>query len=63
MFGADFFRWIQFVIAAVRLFARIFGDEEDRQHEEEINNHQSQNVNDFIAKVTKPTQPKSNAAT
>lgn len=31
MFGADFFKTLQFVVAILRLIARIFGDAEDKK--------------------------------
>jgi len=30
-FGADYFRIIEFVIAVLRLLAKIFGDDDDRK--------------------------------
>ena len=34
MFGTDFFKMLEFVMAALRLFARIFGDDEDRENDD-----------------------------
>ncbi len=34
-FGKDFFRIFNFAIQLLRLFARIFGDDEDKQEVEE----------------------------
>jgi hypothetical protein len=34
-FGSDFFKILEFVIAALRMFARLFGDEEDQKADDE----------------------------
>ena len=34
MFGGDFFKIIQFVIAIMRLWGRVFGDDEDRANDD-----------------------------
>ncbi|MCK5601248.1 hypothetical protein KAR91_05255 [Candidatus Pacearchaeota archaeon] len=33
MFGSDFFKIIQFALAILRLFGRIFGDDEDKTND------------------------------
>jgi len=38
MFGRDFFKTLNFIMAALRLFARIFGDDKDRKADDEVNN-------------------------
>lgn len=35
MFGGDFFKILEFVMAVLRLFARVFGDDEDRKADDE----------------------------
>lgn len=35
-FGSDFFKIIELVIAILRMFARIFGDDEDRAQDDEV---------------------------
>jgi len=37
-FGADFFKVLEFVMAVLRLFARVFGDAEDRKADDEQKN-------------------------
>lgn len=34
-FGEDFFKVLEFVMAILRMFARVFGDEEDREADDE----------------------------
>ena len=35
MLGKDFFKWFGFVLNAVRMFVRIFGDEQDAKEVQE----------------------------
>lgn len=35
-FGADFFKIVTFIVQILRLFGRMFGDEQDRQADDEI---------------------------
>lgn len=54
MFGSDFFKVLQFIMDALRLFARIFGDDDDRKNDDECQkNHRHE-----IDKIIKP--PKHN---
>jgi len=40
VFGSDFFKVLEFIMAALRLFARIFGDADDRKNDDEVqSNH------------------------
>lgn len=34
-FGADFFKILEFVVAILRMFARVFGDDDDRKADDE----------------------------
>jgi len=34
-FGSDFFKILEFVVAILRMFARVFGDDEDRAADDE----------------------------
>ena len=34
-FGKDFFQILEFVVAILRLFARVFGDDDDRKADDE----------------------------
>lgn len=36
MFGQDFFKVMQFVVAVLRLMARIFGDQKDKELDDEF---------------------------
>ena len=36
IFGADYFKIIQFVIDCLRLFGRIFGDPEDKKNDDQV---------------------------
>jgi len=48
MFGEDFFKIIQFAMAVLRLFGRIFGDKDDLDKDDEIFNHNSGPVEKLI---------------
>lgn len=39
--GKDFFLIAKFVVAVIRLFGRIFGDEDDRKADDEVENNHS----------------------
>ena len=47
-FGADWFKTIQFVMAVLRLIARIFGDEEDKKRDDEIAGNHAHEVETII---------------
>jgi len=49
MFGKDFFRTLEFVVAVLRLFARVFGDDDDRKADDE----QRQKYGDYGEKLVK----------
>jgi len=48
MFGADFFKIIQFVMDALRLFARIFGDEKDRENDDKVQSNHRHEIEKII---------------
>ncbi|MBA7682975.1 hypothetical protein ES703_91331 [subsurface metagenome] len=54
MFGEDFFKIIQFAMAVLRLFARIFGDAEDRKNDDKC----EQNHRHEVDKIIPPPKPK-----
>jgi len=49
-FGADFFKILQFVVATMRLIARIFGDEKDKDLDDKFG---SNHLHDVDASVKK----------
>jgi len=48
MFGTDFFKILEFVMAALRLFARIFGDDEDRLNDDKTQGNHVHEANKVI---------------
>ena len=36
MFGSDFFKILEFVHAILRLFGRIFGDDDDKKNDDKV---------------------------
>lgn len=50
MFGRDFFKILEFVMAALRLFARIFGDDEDRKNDDITQGNHKHEVDKVIPK-------------
>ncbi len=48
-FGSDFFKILEFVVAILRMFARVFGDDEDRQADDE----QAAKHGDYAEKLVK----------
>jgi len=57
-FGEDFFKIIQFVMAIMRLIARIFGDDKDKKFDDKIMGNDTHEVEEIIkttpAAKTKP---------
>jgi len=47
-FGSDWFKTIQFVLAVLRLLARIFGDEADRKEDDAIQGNHAHEVEEII---------------
>ena len=60
MFGSDFFKVVQFVVAVMRLMARIFGDESDVKNDDDAFNHNSEGV-EKIVKANGNKTPAKNA--
>lgn len=56
-FGEDFFKIIQFVMAVLRLIARIFGDDEDKKHDDNIMGNHAHEI-DKIVKTTSAAKTK-----
>lgn len=56
-FGEDWFKTIQFVMAVLRLIARIFGDDEDKKNDDEIQGNHAHEV-DKIIDTTKSAKTK-----
>lgn len=48
MFGQDFFKVLQFIMAALRLFARVFGDADDRKNDDETQGNHRHEVDKVI---------------
>ncbi len=48
MFGTDFFKMLEFVMAALRLFARIFGDDEDRKNDDKTQGNHVHEVGKIV---------------
>lgn len=53
-FGSDFFKTIQFVMAILRLIARIFGETEDKKLDDTFGKNHMHDVDEFV-KHTAPT--------
>lgn len=49
MFGQDFFKIIEFAVAILRLFARIFGDDEDKQNDDDVRANHTHEADKVIA--------------
>lgn len=49
-FGSDFFKIAQFVVALLRLIGRIFGDTEDKKHDDEAADNCAHEVDRIIGK-------------
>lgn len=49
-FGIDFFKILQLVVSFIRMFARIFGDEEDKKADDET----QENCKKEMDKIVKP---------
>lgn len=47
-FGEDFFKTVQFIVAVLRLLARIFGDDKDKEDDDKIMGNHAHEVNDII---------------
>lgn len=47
-FGTDWFKTIQFVMAVLRLIARIFGDAEDKKTDDDIQGNHAHEVDKII---------------
>lgn len=47
-FGTDFFRIIQFVVAIMRLIGRIFGDDEDKKIDDDIQGNHAHEADKII---------------
>ncbi len=47
-FGQDWFKTIQFVMAILRLIARIFGDDEDKKTDDEIQGNHAHEADKVI---------------
>lgn len=48
MFGTDFFKMLEFVMAAIRLFARIFGDDKDRENDDKTQSNHVHEVQKIV---------------
>lgn len=48
MFGQDFFKILQFVMDALRLFARIFGDAEDKANDDKNQQNHKHEIDSII---------------
>ena len=49
-FGVDFFKILQLVVSFIRMFARIFGDEEDKKADDETQTNCKNELNDLMPK-------------
>lgn len=56
-FGEDFFKIIQLVIGIMRLFGRIFGDKEDRKHDDEAQENHQHEINVILNSKKKSDKP------
>jgi len=55
--GGDFFKIIQLITAILRLWGRIFGDDEDRANDDEAENNHKHEIDVIIHPgKTKPTK-------
>lgn len=50
MFGGDFFKIIQFVMAIMRLWGRVFGDDEDRENDDRAESNHRHEIDSIINK-------------
>jgi len=55
MFGQDFFKIIQFIMDALRLFARVFGDDSDRANDDKCQNNHRHEIEKIISADKKTT--------
>jgi len=47
-FGADFFKILQLVVSFIRMFARIFGDDEDKKADDEVQKNCRNELNQIV---------------
>ena len=47
-FGSDFFKTVQFIVAVLRLLARIFGDDKDKEEDDKIMGNHAHEVEEII---------------
>lgn len=47
-FGSDFFKTLQFIMAVLRLLARIFGDEKDKEIDDKIQGNHAHEIDKII---------------
>jgi len=47
-FGEDFFKTVQFVVAVLRLIARIFGDDKDKEFDDKIAGNHAHEIEKII---------------
>lgn len=47
-FGQDFFKTVQFIVAVLRLLARIFGDDDDKKSDDEIMGNHAHEIDTII---------------
>lgn len=47
-FGEDFFKIIQLVVGIMRLIGRIFGDKDDRKHDDEAQENHQHEINSIL---------------
>jgi len=55
MFGQDFFKMLQFIMDALRLFARIFGDENDKVNDDKNQSNHRHEIEKIIHAGKKAT--------
>lgn len=48
MFGRDYFKFAQLIVAILRLIGRIFGDNEDRANDDESENNHKHEIEKII---------------
>lgn len=51
--GKDFFLIAKFVVAVIRLFGRVFGDQDDRKSDDEVENNHSHDA-EVVIKSNSP---------
>lgn len=46
--GSDFFKWVQVIVAILRILGRVFGDDEDKKADDEVQGNHVHEVDRIV---------------